>query len=254
MNTKRNVQEQFGKHANRYVTSTTHATGEDLQKMVEWLQPQKIEKVLDIATGGGHVAHALAPHVKSIVVSDLTKPMLQAAANFLETHDNVDAVLADAEELPFLDESFDIVTCRIAAHHFPNPDRFIQEVARVLKAGGAFVLIDNVSSEHHKVADFYNTFEKKRDCSHQRALPISEWKTLMNHSHFQIQKQSLRKKTLPYHEWVSRMIEDEIEREEIHQMMVGAEQEIKEYFQMKVKENRLLSFAIDEWMVLCTKE
>ncbi|WP_036781257.1 class I SAM-dependent methyltransferase [Pontibacillus chungwhensis] len=253
MNKKRNVQEQFGKHANRYVTSTTHAKSEDLPMMVEWLQPQKTEKVLDIATGGGHVAHTLAPHVKRVVVSDLTKPMLQAAVNFLETHDNIEAVVADAEELPFLDETFDIVICRIAAHHFPNPDRFIQEVGRVIKKGGAFVLIDNVSSEHREIADFYNSFEEKRDCSHQRALPISEWKALMNQFDLKIQKQSLRKKTLPYHEWVSRMIEDGNEREEIHQMMVGAEQEIKEYFQMEMKENRLLSFAIDEWMVLCTK-
>ncbi|GGD11491.1 class I SAM-dependent methyltransferase [Pontibacillus salipaludis] len=254
MDTKRNVQEQFGKYANRYVTSTTHATGEDLPMMVDWLQPHKTDKVLDIATGGGHVARTLAPLVKSVVISDLTKPMLHAAATYLKAYENVDAVVADAEELPFLDESFDSVICRIAAHHFPNPERFIQEVARVLKKGGAFVLIDNVSSEHDEIADFYNNFEKKRDCSHQRALPISEWKSLMKHSLLQIQKQSLRKKTLPFNEWVSRMIDDEYEREEIHQMMVGADQEVKKYFEMKVEENRLMSFAIDEWMVLCTKE
>ncbi|MCD5322362.1 class I SAM-dependent methyltransferase [Pontibacillus sp. HN14] len=253
MNVKRDVQEQFGRNAERYVTSTTHAKGEDLSLMVEWLEPKRSWKVLDIATGGGHVANQLAPHVKGVIVSDLTKSMLQAAASFLSLHENIEAVLADAEDLPFLDHSFDVVTCRIAAHHFPNPDRFVQEVGRVLKPGGAFVLIDNVSPEDKKKEDFYNHFEKKRDHSHQRALPISEWEMLLERSNLTIKKQSLRKKTLPFHEWVCRMVEDEQEREEIHQLMVGADQELRDYYQMKVEKDRLQSFSIDEWMVFGTK-
>lgn len=77
---KHAVQEQFGKNAQQYVESKTHAQGDDLQLLVQWLAPQTSWKVLDIATGGGHVARTLAPHVAQVVATDLTRPMLAAAA------------------------------------------------------------------------------------------------------------------------------------------------------------------------------
>ena len=141
---KQKVEEVFGKNADKYVTSNSHAKGDDLPLLVDWLKPEKTWKVLDIATGGGHVTKTLAPHVATVFSTDLTRAMLENTAKHLRHNfDNIEYVVADAEALPFLTETFDAAVCRIAPHHFPQPDRFISEVAKVLKTGGKFILIDN---------------------------------------------------------------------------------------------------------------
>jgi ubiquinone/menaquinone biosynthesis C-methylase UbiE len=152
---KQKVQEQFGQHAQKYVTSTTHAKGSDLVLLKNWLHVDSSSIVLDIATGGGHVVKSLAPHVKQMFATDLTYEMLETAKGHLNsTSSNIFYVIADAESLPFLENTFDAVTCRIAPHHFPNPNVFVQEVSRVLKPGGKFLLIDNIAPEDKELDDF----------------------------------------------------------------------------------------------------
>ena len=141
------IQEQFGKTAEAYVQSPTHANQPDLAQMVERAHLHGDEQVLDIATGGGHTALAFAPHVREVVATDLTPRMLDAARHFIQGQriENVRFEPADAEALPFPDASFDIVTCRVAPHHFGDVQQFVREVARVLRVGGRFVLVDNVA-------------------------------------------------------------------------------------------------------------
>ena len=117
------VQAQFGAVAERYVTSAIYAHGSDLARMIELAQPRGDERLLDIATGGGHTALAFAPHVREVVATDLTPRMLEVAEAFIREQGaaNVTFQVADAEALPFPDADFDIVTTRIAPHHFPNP-------------------------------------------------------------------------------------------------------------------------------------
>ena len=139
------VQQKFGAAAADYATSTVHAKGESLARLVELVGPQRHWRVLDVATGAGHTALALAPHVARVVASDITDEMLAEAAMLAAQRGlaNVETVHADAAALPFADQSFDLVTCRLAAHHFPDPAAFIAESWRVLKPGGIFALVDN---------------------------------------------------------------------------------------------------------------
>ncbi|WP_323125867.1 class I SAM-dependent methyltransferase [Gracilibacillus oryzae] len=162
MDIKSTVQDQFGKTASDYVSSDLHRNGADLPFIVKMAELTGEEKVLDVATGGGHTANALAPFAKKVTAFDLTKEMLAAAEQFITSngHNNVTYVQGDAEKMPFADESFDVVTCRIAPHHFPNIDFFIAEVYRVLKQGGRFLLDDNVAPENDEWDQFYNTVEK----------------------------------------------------------------------------------------------
>src|SRR3954465_14643180 len=142
---KARVRAQYGSVGDAYVKSAGHATGKDLGRMVEVARPQLTDRLLDIATGGGHVARTFSPFVGQIVASDLTPEILHhAGVAFAEQGlVNIETRIADAESLPFGDSSFEIVTCRIAPHHFPHPDRFVNEVARVLTPGGRFILIDS---------------------------------------------------------------------------------------------------------------
>src|SRR5438067_595275 len=80
---KDRVQAQFGPAAQSYVHSAGHARGDDLRRLVELARLSGDERVLDIATGGGHTALAFAPHVREVVASDLTPQMLAAAEAFI---------------------------------------------------------------------------------------------------------------------------------------------------------------------------
>lgn len=253
-NIKQKVKDVFGKNAEKYVTSESHAKGQDLPLLVEWLQPKANWIVLDIATGGGHVAKALSPHVATVYASDLTEKMLKNTASHLNKEcKNIFYVIADAENLPFLESTFDAVTCRIAPHHFPNPKDFIREVERVLKPGGKFLLIDNVAPEEEKLDVFMNTVEKLRDESHVRCLAISEWQDLFADAGLQEVQSQNRKKTFQFQTWVATTATSQPQIESVEQYILKANDEIKNYFSVVINNNHVQSHQIDEWMVLCRK-
>jgi len=127
MDAKHVAQERFGKYAASYTAPWHNAAGPDLELIARLVGDHPLWVALDIATGGGHTALAVAPHVARVVATDITAPMLGAAREFVLSRGagNIDFALADAEDLPFPACSFDLVTCRIAAHHFPDPARFV---------------------------------------------------------------------------------------------------------------------------------
>jgi len=251
---KDQVKKIFGKNADSYAKSVTHSTGKDLEILLDWLQPNSNAVCLDLATGGGNVARLLAPHTSRVFATDLTKDMLQNTSKYLTAFNNIDYVVADAENIPFLDASFDVVTCRIAAHHFPNPESFIKEVFRVLKPNGSFILIDNVAPDDPTLAHFMNSFEEKRDPSHARALSVSEWTKFFSTNHLTILKENLYKKQLPFDAWVNRTTENEAQVKDVRDQFADASSMIKKHFQFIEEDGRISSFTLDQWMVLCKKE
>src|SRR5260370_21389648 len=141
---KARVQDYFGSTAESYVASFAHRTGDDLQRLIELGEWGPQLQALDVATGGGHTALAVAPYVAQVTVTDLTPRMLEKAREYLLAQGVRNAVfqVADAEHLPFAPATFNRVTVRMAHHHFPDVARFVHEVARVLKPRGIFLLVD----------------------------------------------------------------------------------------------------------------
>ena len=176
---KQLVQARFGPSAAAYATSAVHAKGNSLARLIELARPQAHWHALDIATGAGHTALALAPYVAEVVASDLTPQMLGAAEKLARERGltNLRTQLADAEALPFEAASFDIVTCRIAAHHFANVPKFLAECARVLKPGGRVLIVDNIAPDD--AAREVDAFERRRDPSHVHCLSPREWAQAM---------------------------------------------------------------------------
>src|SRR2546427_3670259 len=174
---KARVQAQFGGSADAYVLSAGHAAGEDLERLLGWGRQRGAARVLDIATGGGHTALAFAGFTPTVVATDLTLPMLAAARRFIAGQGvaGVHFVAADVDALPFRDESFGVVTCRIAAHHFPELLPAVREVARVLRRGGSFLVQDILGHDDPERAGFILEVEKRRDPSHVRAFRQLEW-------------------------------------------------------------------------------
>ncbi|MGC4107381.1 MAG: methyltransferase domain-containing protein [Thermomicrobiales bacterium] len=202
---KARVLAQYGSVGDAYVRSTGFAVANDLSRMVELAQPLPTDRVLDIATGGGHVAVTFAPHVAQVIASDLTPEILHHAAAYFAERGlaNVETALADAEDLPFADDSFQIVTCRIAPHHFPRPDRFVAEVARVLTPDGRFVLIDS-TVDAGELGDFFNRMERLRDPSHVRALSNAEWEVLLAGAGLRVEVRESYRKHHDFDDWTAR--------------------------------------------------
>ena len=181
------VQEQFGKTAASYLTSTPHALGKSLERLVALTSPQKSWHGIDVATGGGHVAYAFASHVARMWATDITQEMLDLVRAEAQKRgfSNIRVAYAKAEALPFDDESFDLVTCRIAPHHFDSIPEFLAEVRRVLRPQGLFAVVDNVVPQG-SVGDYINAFERFRDPSHLRAWTMDEWRAALKKHGFDI--------------------------------------------------------------------
>jgi ubiquinone/menaquinone biosynthesis C-methylase UbiE len=134
----------FGQRAAFYTTSAEHKDKVVLDRLVELAHVQSTDVVLDVATGTGHTAFAFAPHVKSVIATDVTPEMLNEGEHLMAESgiQNMEFRIADAHDLPFEDTAFDIVTCRRVAHHFVDIRRALREIRRVLKPGGRLVIDD----------------------------------------------------------------------------------------------------------------
>ena len=199
------VQEQFGKTAASYLTSAPHAKGASLERLVELTKPQKSWRALDVATGGGHVAYTFAPHVERMWATDITQEMLDMVKGEAQKRGlaNVRTAYAKAEALPFEDASFDLVTCRIAPHHFNSIPEFLGEVHRVLKPNGILAVVDNVVPTG-SVGDYVNAFERFRDPSHLRAWTVEEWRAALAKAGFTIAHEEQLYKQMEFKSWAAR--------------------------------------------------
>jgi ubiquinone/menaquinone biosynthesis C-methylase UbiE len=199
------VQEQFGKTAASYLTSAPHARGASLERLVALTSPQKDWHVLDIATGGGHVAYTFAPHVARVWATDITQEMLDLVKAEAQKRGiaNIRTAYAKAETLPFEDANFDLVTCRIAPHHFESIRAFLGEVHRVLKPSGLVALVDNVVPAG-SVGDYVNAFERFRDPSHLRSWTMEEWRAALKAQGFAVTHEEKIYKQMEFKSWAAR--------------------------------------------------
>jgi SAM-dependent methyltransferase len=170
--------------ADAYRQSPGHASGADLDQLVEWCEPSEETKILDVATGGGHVARRLREHGAIVVTLDPSPGMRPD-------------VIAGAEDLPFDDASFDVVVTRIAPHHFTDVRSAVAEFARV---ANRFVVIEDTlySSEEHEEA------EKLRDPTHVRSYSEAEWRAMLDAVGLDVELVDFFEKTHPLDDWLAR--------------------------------------------------
>jgi len=175
----KDVRAQFGKTAAAYVSSTTHASGADLERLIAVAAPLPGERALDVGCGVGHTLRRIAPLVSFAVGADATFEMMHAGRDSVVTAPNAAFAQTDATTLPFADASFDLATCRLAAHHFTDVAAAFRDVRRVLRPGGRFVLVDNYAPDEPALDTFINEVEKLRDASHVRNHTIAGWRDLL---------------------------------------------------------------------------
>jgi ubiquinone/menaquinone biosynthesis C-methylase UbiE len=175
----------WSERADAFRESPTHREGPDLELLVEWCEPGPDVKVLDVATGGGHVARRLREEGCTVVTVDPAPGMRPD-------------VVAPAERLPFEDGSFDVVACRIAAHHFPDIRMAVAEMARV--SNGLLVIEDNVfRGEHVEEA------ERLRDPTHVRCYTEEEWCELVTHAGYEVEQLQQFPRRQSFDAWLERV-------------------------------------------------
>jgi SAM-dependent methyltransferase len=141
-----------------------------------WLEPLDTGMILlDVACGAAHAAEVAAPHVRQVVGIDLTPALLAIGAERLRDAGITNVLLQEghAAALPFIDASFDLVFCRTALHHFPQPETCVAEMARVCRPGGRVVLSDMIAPSA-EVRDAFDDLHRRIDPSHARALLETE--------------------------------------------------------------------------------
>jgi ubiquinone/menaquinone biosynthesis C-methylase UbiE len=227
MDIKKSVQKQFGDNAQNYVTAETFSKGYLLNRLLEVIDPKPAWRVLDIATGGGHTALKFARQVRQVVATDLTQPMLLLARDQLRHKlegeaAHVDFARCDAEVLPFADGSFDLITCRIAPHHFPNVASFVNECARILVPGGLVAVVDTITPSHKKTAQYINAFERLRDPSHHWAYSREEWVEFFTAAGLAVTYEELYDNQQNLSQWAGRMGCSSRVIEQLHAMLVQA--------------------------------
>jgi SAM-dependent methyltransferase len=174
----------WDERAELYRSSVTHATGDDLDAVVELCNPHEGVKILDVATGGGHVARRLRELGADVVTADASPGMGPD-------------VVTRAEHLPFADGSFDVVVTRIAAHHFDDLGQAVGEMTRVTNR--VLVIEDMLyrTEEEHEA-------EKLRDPTHVRSLSAEEWRDLLVDAGLEIEQELFFSKTHDMDEWLAR--------------------------------------------------
>jgi ubiquinone/menaquinone biosynthesis C-methylase UbiE len=232
------VREEFTRQADAFAAAAVITNEDRLARLVAAVKPAPSDRALEVATGPGYVALALARRCREVIGLDLTEALLRIAER--NRHEsgiaNVHFQSGDAEHLPFSDGEFDIVVCRFAFHHFENPGQVLAEMCRACRVGGTVAVEDLYASEYAERAAYWNRIERLRDHSHTRALALSKLVALVTHAGIEIQRLYSDELTADVEAWlegaktsasdaaeVRRLLEDDMreDRSGIHPFMHG---------------------------------
>lgn len=196
------VRERFSRVAINYTRASFHTSAERLQEVLELARPRRDDLALDVATGTGNTAFALAPHVRRVFGLDVTKAMLDEGRRIAAERGmrNVEWVLGEAERLPFPESTFDVYTVRAAPHHFRDVDAFVREAFRVLKPGRDAAFVD--CAPPSPARELLHDIEIRRDPSHVLSLTIDEWVQKVEHAGFKVEVAEVRELDWDYEEWM----------------------------------------------------
>jgi SAM-dependent methyltransferase len=176
------VTDVWSERAAAYREAPEQREGRDLDLIASWVP--RDATVLDVATGGGHVASRLRKEGCSVVTLDPAPGMRPD-------------VVSRAEELPFADGSFDVAVTRIAPHHFADVPAAIGEMARVSRD---LVIVEDTLWSSPEV----EAAEKLRDPTHVRSYTEEEWRGFLDAAGLEVEEVAFDDKLHPFESWLAR--------------------------------------------------
>jgi SAM-dependent methyltransferase len=191
------VTDVWSDRAELYRQSEAHREGPDLDLIVEWAAGART--ALDVATGGGHVARRLRESGVRVVTSDPAPGMQPDVVN-------------RAEDLPFADDAFDVVACRVAAHHFGDVAKAVREMARVSR--DRVLVVDNLY-----LSEAAEEAERTRDPSHVRNYSELEWRSFLEDAGLRVEQVEFFEKPIELEPWLERAGCSGQEAERVRELM-----------------------------------
>jgi ubiquinone/menaquinone biosynthesis C-methylase UbiE len=233
------VRDSFRTVAGRYSKSTFHSSTSRLQEVIDLTRPKPGDLALDVATGTGNTALALAPYVRRVIGLDLTREMLNEARRIAAERNilNAEWVIGDAAHLPFPDATFDLYVVRAAPHHFPDIDGFLREARRVLKRDRDAAFID--CAPPLPARDVLHEVEVRRDPSHVMSLTVDEWVDRLEKAGFAVESAESRELSWNYEEWMDNQNVAPELRAELAQVIDGSMGEAREQLHPEWQDGKL---------------
>jgi len=250
------TQKQYARQAQRYAESSVHGGGESLETVRRLARVAPTDTVLDVGTGTGFTAFALASGAGRVIAADLTREMLgegQRLARERGLEAKLGWIVGAAESLPFADNTFSVTTSRYASHHFHDLPRALREMARVTQPDGRLVLCDVVAPEAPGIVELMNEIEQVRDPTHVWEYPLSQWQErLLPAAGLKVQKVAPGKSPQVFSEWVQRAGTPGEATEQIKEMLTTASVKVRTAFQVRAEGAEIL-FSWDNATILATK-
>ena len=203
---KEAVQKQFAKTVEAFSKTVVRDTPEVLAEKVEFAKPRPADSALDVACGPGELVLGLAPRVSFARGIDMTHEMVLQAREFQHERkiQNAGFDRGDAEQLPYPDHTFDLVTCQCSFHHMPKPELVLKEMVRVMKPDGRLMIIDTLAPESDLKFELHNRIDCARDPSHTENLRLTTFLTMFETIGLEITRQSLKRRERSFNQWMLR--------------------------------------------------
>ena len=233
------AKEQFNNQAKFYSSSKTFSAGESLDILSNLFNKKKLESGLDIGTGAGFAAFELSKSCEKVEATDISEGMINEAKKIMKERkiNNLKFNICSAEELNYSDKEFDIVTCRTAAHHFLDVEKFCSEVHRVLKDEGEFIIVDTITSDQIKLNNWHQEVELIRDKSHIKNLSLIEWKNILKISKFSFLDIIQSRVTMNLNDWMERSGTSDKDKKILKDKFKNSDEKIKSFFGIKILNN-----------------
>ena len=230
------AKEQFNNQAKFYSSSKTFSAGESLNILSNLISKKTFKNGLDVGTGAGFAAFELSKSCEKVEATDISEGMINEAKKIMKERkiNNLNFNICSAEELNYSDKEFDIVTCRTAAHHFLDVEKFCSEVHRVLKDEGEFIIVDTITSDQIKLNNWHQEVELIRDKSHIKNLSLIEWKNILKISKFSFLDIIQSRVTMNLNDWMERSGTSDKDKKILKDKFQNSDEKMKSFFGIKI--------------------
>ncbi len=248
-------QRMFGAQAPVYATSQVHVSDDSLESVIRLAGQENYGWAIDLGTGAGFTAFAMTQVSHRVVASDLTRPMLHQTQRLGKERQLGNLLLSQnaAEYLPIAGDSLDLVTCRVAGHHFASFELALDEIRRVLKPGGSLVMADTVAPEDDLVAAWLNDIELRRDFSHVNDRKISVIEGMLAERNLEVVGREQTRVYLQFNNWVARTATPDDEVASLREDFLTASPDVKQAFEIELTGDGDISFSWLCWVFRAVK-